>query len=376
MFKRIILIFIAAAIIAIPLLSSAQFRDNDNPGADQPDDSALLGDDLYPTDLEKISLKISRDSAVAILDNGYSRHSAMLFGLFLPVRMISEDDLRQRTSFIRMLIIPSGGLTSVPDRDKLGAALKEFTGEGGTLFVFSQRTGNDYSILPVPDGKPLTVYGWSEEQSRLASSSFLSMSHPIVSGLTASLLNLNIDGTLESFPENSKPLLRNRISGQPVMIVYKYGKGTVVATTLFTDWAYLHQQATRDEINLFAGLINWSGLTIGEMPDNRNRRTGLRAARPVPLPPLGFSVQSDDEIYMAGDKAAFTIRLWNFENRARRIKIYYDGKGEDRELLPKGSTKLSYSLPVYSARRLWVYFYDENEIFLQTVQRGYSVVYP
>jgi hypothetical protein len=49
---------------------------------------------------------------------------------------------------------------------------------------------------------------------------------------------------------------------------------------------------------------------------------------------------------------------------------------EFKDLLPKGSTKLSYSVPVYSTRRLWVYFYDENEIFLQTIRRGYSVVYP
>ncbi|HEY4619525.1 MAG TPA: hypothetical protein VIH39_01575, partial [Nitrospirota bacterium] len=72
----------------------------------------------------------------------------------------------------------------------------------------------------------------------------------------------------------------------------------------------------------------------------------------------------------------FTIRVWNNEDRARKIKIYYDGKGEVREISARGSAELSYSFPVYSARRLWVYFYDENEIFLQTMRRGYSVVYP
>ncbi|OHE60447.1 MAG: hypothetical protein A2Z47_12510 [Thermodesulfovibrio sp. RBG_19FT_COMBO_42_12] len=376
MFKRIILIFIAITVFAVSSSSLAQLRENDNPGADQPDDSALLGDDLFPTNLENITLKINKDSGIAILDSGYSRHAGMFFGMFLPVRMIAENEVHDISSAIRLLIIPSGGITSIEDREKIRVVLKNYVKEGGTLLVFSQRVGSDYSILPVPDGKPLTSSGWIEDQSTLSSSSILSMMHPIVSRLTSSTLNFNIDGSIESFPDRSKPLLRNRVSGQPVMIVYKYGKGTVIATALFTDWAYMHQRATWDEINLFTGLIKWTGLTPEELSTQNNPITGSKAPMPVSLPPLGFSLQSDNEIYLAGDKADFTIRLWNNENRARRIKIYYDGKGEFRELLPKGSTKLSYSFPVYSARRLWVYFYDENEIFLQTIRRGYSVVYP
>src|SRR4030066_9405 len=376
MFKRIILIFIAITVFAVSSSSFAQLRENDNPGADQPDDSALLGDDLFPTNLENITLKINKDSGIAILDSGYSRHAGMFFGMFLPVRMIAENEVHDISSAIRLLIIPSGGITSIEDREKIRVVLKNYVKEGGTLLVFSQRVGSDYSILPVPDGKPLTSSGWIEDQSTLSSSSILSMMHPIVSRLTSSTLNFNIDGSIESFPDRSKPLLRNRVSGQPVMIVYKYGKGTVIATALFTDWAYMHQRATWDEINLFTGIIKWTGLTPEELSTQNNPITGSKAPMPVSLPPLGFSLQSDNEIYLAGDKADFTIRLWNNENRTRRIKIYYDGKGEFRELIPKGSTKLSYSFPVYSARRLWVYFYDENEIFLQTIRRGYSVVYP
>lgn len=375
MCKRIILIIITVSIFAAAP-SNAQFRDNDNPGADQPDDSALLGDDLYPADLENIKLKADNDSGIAILDNGYSRYAAMFLGLFLPVRMISYSELPHIPSSVRLLVIASGGLSSIHDNKDLTAALKDYLQQGGTLLVFSQRAGSDYKVLPVPDGRPVEAYGWIEDQSTLSSSSILSMYHPAVAMIKSSELNLNIDGSIESSPEMSKPLIRNRISGQPVMIIYKYGKGTVVATTLFTDWAYMHQRATSDEIDLFAGLIKWTGLTPVETPHQKSRRQGRKNARPLPLPPLGFSVQSDNEIYLAGDKADFTIRLWNNESRVRRIRIYFDGKGEYRELLPKSSAKLSYSLPVYSARRLWVYFYDENEIFLQTIQRGYSVVYP
>ncbi len=74
-----VIIYILKLIILIVLLfpaafapSFAQFTENDNPGADQPDDSALLGDELYPTNLENISLNIDKDSRVAVFDNGYS----------------------------------------------------------------------------------------------------------------------------------------------------------------------------------------------------------------------------------------------------------------------------------------------------------------
>lgn len=374
--KSIVLIIIAVTVITISVPSLAQLRENDNPGADQPDDSALLGDDLYPTNLESITLKINNDSELAILDNGYSRHAGNFFGLFLPVRMITENEVPELSSLIRLLVIPSGGVHSIKNTERFSIILKDYVKEGGTLLVFSQRQGNDYSILPAPEGKPLAAYGWIEDQSTLSSSSTISMIHPIASMLTSSVLNINIDGSIESFPDKSKPLLRNKVSGQPVMIVYKYGKGTVIATTLFTDWAYMHQRTTWDEIKLFSGLIKWTGLTTVDSSPKLNSIKERKAPAAVPLPNIGFSVQSDNEIYLAGDTADFTIRVWNNENRARKIKIYYDGKGEVREVLPKGSAKLSYSFPVYSARRLWVYFHDENEIFLQTIRRGYSVVYP
>ena len=374
--KSIILFLIAVTIITISAPSIAQLRENDNPGADQPDDSALLGDDLYPTNIESITLKINNDSELAILDNGYSRHAGSFFGLFLPVRMITENEVSELSSSIRLLVIPSGAVHSIKNTDRFSLVLKKYVKEGGTLFVFSQRLGNDYSILPVPEGKPLTAYGWLQDQSTLSSSSAVSMMHPIASMLTSSALNINIDGYLESYPDKSKPLLRNRVSGQPVMIVYKYGKGTVIATTLFTDWAYMHQRTTWDEIRLFSGLIKWTGLTTVDSSPELNVIKGRKAPAAVPLPGIGFSVQSDNEIYLAGDTARFTIRVWNNEDRARKIKIYYDGKGEVREISARGSAELSYSFPVYSARRLWVYFYDENEIFLQTIRRGYSVVYP
>src|SRR3989337_4528480 len=107
--------------------------------------------------------------------------------------------------------------------------------------------------------------------------------HRILSRLTSSTLNINIDGSIEAFPDRSKPILRNRVSGQPVMIVYKYGKGTVIATALFTDWAYMHQRATWDEINLFSGLIKWTGLTPVELSSQNNLKKSRKAPKPVPL---------------------------------------------------------------------------------------------
>lgn len=372
----ICLFTVSLSLLLSPEPSQAQFTENDNPGADQPDDSALLGDELYPTNLENISLNIDKDSRVAVFDNGYSREAGMFLGLFLPVRMISESEFPLRTPSITLLVIPSGGLTDLKNEDRFSTALNKYVEEGGSLLVFSQRVGRYYSILPAPEGKPVTAYGWLEDQSTLSSSSILSMQHPILSNLASSKPHLNIDGVFDSIPDTSKTALRNSVSGQPVMIIYKYGKGNVIATTLFTDWGYLHQRTTWDEINLFAGIIKWTGMPLSQSAPHENGTENRKPMKSVPMPPLGFSIQSDNEIYLAGDKANFTIRLWNNENRRRKIKVYYDGKGEFVELMPKSSRNLSYSVPVYSTRRLWVYFYDEKEIFLQTIRRGYSVVYP
>ena len=365
------------ALITAPSTFATDFTTYiDNPGGDQPDESFVLGDAIFPTKLEDISLNIDVKSRIAILDNGFGRESVLFLGLFSPVRIVKETEFSSQASLISLFIIPSGGLSYLKNPDGFRALLNRFVEDGGILFIFSQRFGKDYALLPLPAGEYLQGYGWLEDQSSLSHSTILTLRHPVVSGFTTAKPHLNIDGFFTSFPRKGKPLLRNGINGQPIMLIYRYGKGSVIASALYTDWAYLHTSATWDEVTLFSQIIKWAGLSL--IPSAPKGPEGGRTASVLPdgLPLIGFSVQSDNEIYMVGSTATFTVNLWNNEDRKRTISVYYDGKGHEVQLLPHGSAQLTYSIPVYSARRLWVYFYDEKEIFLQTLRKGYTVVYP
>jgi len=376
LFNPIVVIVTVYAILIAVSSSYAIPPSGDNPGGDQPDESFILGDALYPTRLEDISLNLDVDSRVAILDSGYSREAALFLGLFLPVRFVSEREFSPEVSSISLLIIPSGGLSFLEDPEGFGRHLRRFVEKGGRVFVFSQRFGKEYALLPLSEGEDLDGYGWLEDQSLLTRSTIMTLWHPLVSDLTTSRPHLHIDGFFISIPNKGKPILRNSISGQPVLLLYNYGKGVVIASTLYADWAYLHTNTTRDEIALFSRLLRWAGLTLSPTAPKGPDKVKGSAISPAPLPAVGFSIQSDHEIYLLGSTATFTINIWNYERRDRKIKVYYDGKSEVVHMAPQGFARLVYSIPVYSTRRLWVYFYDEGEIFLQTLRKGYSVVYP
>lgn len=364
-----------AAFITSPPLWAVQYADN--PGGDQPDYSFTLGDALYPTRLENITPNIDAKAPVAVLDNGYSRETMLFIGLYLPVRMIKETEFSTHNSSILLFIIPSGGLSYLNDPEGFRIRLNRFVEEGGILLVFAQRFGRDYALAPAPEDEPVQGYGWLEDQSSIAHSSILTMQHPVVAGLATSKPHVNIDGFFMSFPRNARPVLRNAINGQPVMLIYRHGKGNVLASALFTDWAYLHTRATWDEVAIFSHFLRWGGFTLSpSAPKKMSGSSAKGSVLPTALPPLGFSIQSDNEIYMAGSTATFAIHLWNNGSRKRKIKVYLDGIGHNVELSPHGSAQINHSTSVYSSRRLWVYFYDEEGIFLQTLRKGYTVVYP
>ncbi len=39
--------------------------------------------------------------------------------------------------------------------------------------------------------------------------------------------------------------LRRTTNGQPAMLMYQYGNGYVIVTTMYSDWAYGHSQASK-----------------------------------------------------------------------------------------------------------------------------------
>ncbi|NWF51912.1 MAG: hypothetical protein HXY47_02400, partial [Nitrospirae bacterium] len=162
-----------------------------------------------------------------------------------------------------VMIMPSGGLFGLENSQILKALLDEYVKSGGTLIVFAQQHGYEFSILPVPqeaDGtyKTITGYGWTEDQSCQSNSSYIDTYHQILSGQNRSTPSLNVDGYFTDYPSDTIVILRRTSNGQPSMIMYDYGLGKVVVTSMYSDWAYGHSQASKEEIALVRDLISWA----------------------------------------------------------------------------------------------------------------------
>ena len=86
------------------------------------------------------------------------------------------------------------------------------------------------------------------------------------SGQTRNVLNLRVDGYLSNYPDNAEVLLKRTISGMPMLITYQYGLGHVMVTTLYSDWAYGHDQMSYEEMNLIRDLTTWAVNPEMEIP--------------------------------------------------------------------------------------------------------------
>jgi hypothetical protein len=338
-----------------------------NPGGDRPDDSYKYLDSLYPTDFDNLSLQEDPSSPVAILKTGYWKAAKAMTGLHTPVSLFAGGTPSRQTG---LLVIPSGALSETGDGTVSEDALAGYVRQGGILLVMTQPRGEDFQRLPVErDSDPLRGYGWLEDQSAFYPSAYPVSGWKPLSGLTGRSNHLNVDGFFTSLPKRAVVLLRHAVNGQPVLIYYRYGKGGVFASTFFTDWAYLHQRAAREEIDFFGKM-----LSDALSPERREEAARGDEGRSN-LPPLTYAVLSDHEIYTLGSTATFTIMTWNNTSRERWVNVYYEQRGHKIRLLPQRSTQITYTTKIHSSHRLWVYFHDENGRFLETLTRGVQVLF-
>ncbi|MFH1701796.1 MAG: PKD domain-containing protein [Nitrospirota bacterium] len=162
-----------------------------------------------------------------------------------------------------VMIVPSGGFYGLENSEILRAKLDEYVKNGGTLIVFAQQHGYEFSILPVPqetDGtyNTITGYGWTEDQSCLWNGTYVETYHQILSAINTSKSSANVDGYFISYPSNSTIFLRRTANGQPAMLMYEYGNGRVIVSSLFSDWGYTHSQATQDEVKIVRDMVSWA----------------------------------------------------------------------------------------------------------------------
>jgi hypothetical protein len=173
----------------------------------------------------------------------------------LPPRrgLLDADPAKQR-----ILVLPTGSLYGLRADSTEHMELEEFVQQGGVIVCFTQPYGDDFSALPVPQGEELLAAGFKQDLSCFANSAYPTMEHPILSGIAGKSVTAGFDGFFRKAPASASVLLRRTISGQPCLIAYPVGKGWVVASTMYEDWAYANGQSTKDGRTLVANILSWA----------------------------------------------------------------------------------------------------------------------
>lgn len=193
----------------------------------------------------------------AVIDTGYSDD---VIGLFLRFSE-NVDAVEFPTSSLQQLkkysalIIPSGGLSGYSTSPLVKTLLTDYVQQGGILFSFSQGIGKEFLVLP---GGEVSAAGYLEDISCYNAGSILDQYHPLLAGQKDATFDGGIDGYFFTWPKDSKILLRRKKNNAPALVVYPYGQGFVVASTLYTDYAGSTGQLTQDEFLLLKDFISWA----------------------------------------------------------------------------------------------------------------------
>lgn len=282
MTKRILKPLIAAAIIFLTTSFSFAYEQEQDAGdlhilqGDSPSGPAVF---LRPIAVEKLQPHASwmlrtgirkgirgltfegeSDAApdVAVLKAGFfEQWIEFLYGMKEPSAPAGADTVSGLAKTRPVLVIPSGGLAGSSGSEFFKAGLAEYARSGGAIICFAQRTGADYSALPVPAGSPIEAIGWAEDPGPVFGASFIRTSHPVLSRMTGTAPRLETSGYVATAPKGAQVVLA-RSDGFPTLIIYPFGSGVVVVTTLFTDVLFGQGHLDPEERMLVEDLLLWS----------------------------------------------------------------------------------------------------------------------
>jgi len=235
-------------------------RRDPHPGRDRPDDNESVASPIYsdtPATFPVLS------NALVLFNGFYAECEKLLESYSILTNLFelpeSPEELRDVSD---MIMIPTGGLYGMQNSEIFKAVLEEYVRNGGTLIVFTQQHGYEFSVLPTPDGEPIEAYGWREDQSWSSNSMYVDAWHPALSSTTRKLIGNPVDGYFSGYPSDSTVLLRRRINGMPALLSYPYEEGRVVVTSLFTDWVAFFQDK-----KIIRNLITWAKNPDLEIPE-------------------------------------------------------------------------------------------------------------
>ncbi|MEO0293436.1 MAG: Ig-like domain-containing protein [candidate division WOR-3 bacterium] len=206
---------------------------------------------------------------IGILLSGWADGYGHILGRYgistLPVKpdlkIINHPEIDIKDS-VKLLVIGSAGLAGL-NTPTFKQKLEEYVRNGGNLLVFTPRYGSELEVLPGNVGG----YGWNEDQSCFWRGAYLNKWHPIFAGQKSPVMDCNIDGYFYEVPENSEFLLCRVRNALPALFTYKYGAGTIILSSLYSDWSYGHNQCSQGELNLLRDLTTWAVNPDMEIPE-------------------------------------------------------------------------------------------------------------
>jgi hypothetical protein len=208
-------------------------------------------------------IKASPD--VALFAYGFNdAMTSLLLKYKEPVTFIGTDFSPTIVKDQPVMVIPSGGLYGMENSTFLKASLDEYVKNGGTLIVFAQQHGYEFGVLPTPvdpitgQSKPLSGYGWAEDQSCFTNEVYIDTQHQMLSSISKATPTLSVDGYFINYPSNATVLLRRTANSQPAMIMYEHGLGRVIVTSMYSDFAMSHNQASSEELAIVRDMVSWA----------------------------------------------------------------------------------------------------------------------
>jgi len=221
---------------------------DEGPAGDKPDDNYSY--------FRGIIKEYNLAPEALIFTSGHWQEALKLFGGLEFDKNNTAEKLLKVTPF---LVIPTGALSSVEYNSTFKYILEQYVNLGGSIIVFGQQYGAHIdNVVPVPEEESLKSYGWREDQSCLRFSTYFETNHPVLSSSTNELINAGVDGYFSTYPSNSTTLLMRKVNREPALLYYPYENGTVILTSMFTDWAYAHSQSTTAELRIIRDLITFA----------------------------------------------------------------------------------------------------------------------
>jgi hypothetical protein len=161
---------------------------------------------------------------------------------------------------INILIVPGASFAGGYYNEGY-AKLKSYVKNGGNILVFSQQKGSSYSNLM----NGVEALGYDEDRTCNRLDVQITKNIEAFAGLSKKPFVMATDGHFIKYPETVAVLLKRTETGDPVLISYPYGKGTIMASTSFTPLDSERGGGTEEEIIFFRELINYFSLPM-ELP--------------------------------------------------------------------------------------------------------------